>query len=492
MKRTCWSSYLTMNAYYVGLSFLWNSLHQFVLLLIIPLMVGQARQGSANSILHTFGLVVAIIVMPAAGALSDRLTSRWGRRRPFMIAGTALDLLFLAGIALAFSQPLSGSGLRMPGWVPFSGNPDFWVLLLMYLGLQFSSNVANGPLQGLIPDLVPEEHRGVPAGIKAAIETVMVVVAAIVSGALLGRQGWSLVTGAQTIVGISAAVLLVTLAINVFGIREKPISRAEVPSRSVRQAIQRSFQISRERDPDYIWLLVSRLFFLAGVGVISNFGLFYFRDVLLAGYPDAEHLAPQVMGGLMLLSGMVIILITIPAGALSDRWGRKPFSALAGVAGVMGAALLLFVNSRPGFVLSAHTIIELLLAGLLLGIGTGLFNSTAWAWATDLVPEREAARYLGISNWATGGSQILANLGGFALDLFNARAHNSGFSALFLMGVIYFLLAIIVLPKVRETRGASFWTRIRADHADNLPSARHAILIRRRGLDGEPQASTDD
>ncbi len=467
MKRTCWPRYLTMNAYYVGLSFLWNSLHQFVLLLIIPLMVGQARQGSANSILHTFGLIVAILVMPAAGALSDRLTARWGRRRPFMVAGTAMDMLFLAGLAFAFGQPLRTSGLVMPGWVPFSSNPDFWLLLSMYLGLQFSSNVANGPLQGLIPDLVPEEHRGVPAGIKAAIETVMVVVAAVVAGLLLGRSAWSEVTGAQVIVGISAVVLIVTLVINVVGIREQPISRAEVPSRSVRQAIQRSFRISRARDPDYFWLLVSRLFFLAGIGVISDFGLFYFRDVLLAGYPDAEHLAPQVMGGLMLLSGVMIVLITVPAGALSDRWGRKPFSAFAGVAGMLGAALLLFVHYRPGFVLNAFSISELLLAGLLLGVSMALFNSTAWAWATDLVPEREAARYLGISNLATGGSQILANLGGFALDFFNAQAHNAGYNALFSMGAIYFLLAIIVLPKIRETRGASIRTRISAGRTDD-------------------------
>ncbi len=466
MSRTCWSDYLTMNAYYVGLAFLWNSLHQFVLLLVIPLMVGQARQGSANGILHTFGLVVAMIVMPVAGALSDRLTSRWGRRRPFMVAGTALDMFFLAGMALAFGQPLRTSGLGMPGWFPFSSNPDFWLLLLMYLGLQFSSNVANGPLQGLIPDLVPDEHRGVPSGVKAAIETLMVVVAALVAGTLLGRPGWSVVSGAQVVVGVVAVVLVVTLVINVVGIREQPLSREQAPSRTVRRAIAGSFTINRTRDPDYIWLLVSRLFFLAGVGVISNFGLYYFRDVLLAGFPDAAHLAPQVMGGLMLLSGVVIVLMTVPAGALSDRWGRKPFSALAGIAGFFGAGLLLVVHRRPVLLLDAATIGELLLAGLLLGVGTGLFNSTAWAWATDLVPEREAARYLGISNLATGGSQILANLGGFALDFFNGQSHNAGYSALFFMGAVYFLLGVAMLPKIRDTRGRVIRTRIPAERGD--------------------------
>ncbi len=452
-KRPAWYEYLTMNAYFVGLGYLWNSLHQFILLLILPLMVGQARQGSANSILHTFGLVVAIVVMPVAGALSDRLTSRWGRRRPFMIAGTALDMVFLAGIAWAFGQPLTAGGVGMPSWFPFSVNADFWVLFVMYLGLQFSSNIANGPVQGLIPDLIPEAHRGLPSGLKAALEIVMVPVAAVITGRLLGRQDWDIVYAAQTVMLVVAIFLIATLAINVFGIRERPISRAEVPSRTVEEAVKRSFKISRERDPDYIWLLVSRLFILSGIGIISDFALFYFKDVVFAGVPGAEHLAPELVADLLTVAGLVIVFITIPAGILSDRWGRKPFSAIGGIVGVAGAIGLLFARSRPMFSLGPLVVTDLMLDGLVIGIGMGLFNSTAWAWATDLVPGREAARYLGISNLATGGSQILANLGGFALDWGNAGTPGMGYNILFVLGAVYFALGVVVLPKIRETRG---------------------------------------
>ncbi|MDE3091483.1 MAG: MFS transporter [Chloroflexota bacterium] len=454
LKRPTWLEYITMNAYFFGLGYLWNSLHLFVLLVILPLMIGQARQGSALGILRTIGLLIAIVVMPAAGALSDRLTSRWGRRRPFLILGTALDMIFLAGIAWSFGQPLTASGIAMPEWFPLTTNADFWALLfLAYLGLQFSSNLANGPIQGLIPDLVPEEHRGVASGIKSFIDIAVLVVAALVTGQLLGRQDWSIVFAAQVVIGVIALLLVVTLAINVFGIRERQIAADEIPSRTVGAAIKRSFAISRARDPDYIWLLVSRLFILAGIGIVSNFATFYFKDVVLAGQPNAEHLAPQLQSQLLTVAGIMIVLVTVPAGVLSDRWGRKPFSAIGGIVGLVGAVFLLFARYRPLFALGPLVVTDLLLDGLLIGFGMGLFNSTAWAWATDLVPANEAARYLGISNLATGGSQILAVFGGFVLDIVNAQSPGAGYNVIFLIGAVYFALGVIVLPKVRETRG---------------------------------------
>ena len=467
MKRLTWLEYVWMNAYYVGLGYLWNSLHLFVLLVMLPVMIGQARQGSALGILRTVGLVIAIVVMPAAGALSDRHTSRHGRRRPFMITGTALSLLFLAGIAWSFGQPLTAAGIAMPSWFPLTTNADFWLLLFFaYLGLQFSANIANGPIQGLIPDLVPAEHRGVVSGIKAFIEVAILVVTAIITGQLLGRQDWSIVFASQVVIVAIALFLIVTLAINVLGIHERQISAEEVPSRTVGEAIKRSFEISRERDPDYLWLLVSRLFILAGIGIISDFATFYFKDVVLAGQANAEHLAPQLQADLLTIAGIMIVLVTIPAGVLSDRWGRKPFSAIGGIIGIIGAVFLLFARYRPLFTIGPLVVTDLLFDGILIGIGIGLFNSTNWAWATDLVPAREAARYLGISNLATGGSQILAIAGGFVLDVANAQSPGVGYNILFSLGAIYFALGVLVLPKIRETRGASIGTRMNTETAD--------------------------
>jgi len=76
-------------------------------------------------------LVIAMLVQPAMGLLSDRIPSRFGRRRPFIFAGVLLDLVFLVCVALAF---------------------NYWILLIAVLLLQFSSNISHGAVQGLIPE----------------------------------------------------------------------------------------------------------------------------------------------------------------------------------------------------------------------------------------------------------------------------------------------------------------------------------------------------
>ena len=93
--------------------------------------------------LEGVGSLMAVIWQPLAGALSDRTRTRFGRRHPFILGGTIGDVLFLVGLAL------SGS---------------FGMVLIFYFLLQTASNTAQGPYQGLMPDVVPVEQRGIASG----------------------------------------------------------------------------------------------------------------------------------------------------------------------------------------------------------------------------------------------------------------------------------------------------------------------------------------
>jgi MFS family permease len=66
-------------------------------------LVSSDVAGRALSIVAIATFVFAIAVQPTAGAISDYVSSRWGRRKPFIVFGATLDLLFLAGIATANS-----------------------------------------------------------------------------------------------------------------------------------------------------------------------------------------------------------------------------------------------------------------------------------------------------------------------------------------------------------------------------------------------------
>ena len=416
------ADYFTLNAYWFALSFLWNSMGPILLPTMVPLLVPESQKGGALGILSACGLIVAIVVQPLAGAWSDSHTTRWGRRRPFLVGGTLADVVFLLLMATA-------------------GN--YWVLLVGYLLLQTSSNIAHGPYQGYIPDLVPLSKRGAVTGVKQFLEIVGIIATSLAVG--------NLVAGGQIVAAFVAiiAFLLLTMAITAFTVTERPFLGAEQPepgpasphvtagaqvsSRPV-GAILTSLFCSR----DFVLWLVSRLLILLGGNLVRNYALYFLTDVLRLPNPAAE------VGNLLAIIAVAIAIVVYPAGVLSDRWGRKPLVILSGALGAAGALLLV----------TASTLEMVLIDGAIIGVSIGIFLSVNWAWGADLIPSGEGGRFLGISNLATAGSGVLAGMGGLILDYFNAQSVNMGYPILFGSAAVCYVLGTLVVLGVRDVRAA--------------------------------------
>ncbi len=120
--------------------------------------------------------------------------------------------------------------------------------------------------------------------------------------------------------------------------------------------------------------------------------------------------------------------------------------ALAGLIAAAGTGMVLVVRT-PGLITAA---------GAIIGLGVGIFLSANWALVTDLVPEAEAARYLGIANIATaGGSGVARLLGGALIDPINRvmGSTSAGYLSLYGLTLVAFLLgtvAILRLPSRAE------------------------------------------
>jgi Na+/melibiose symporter-like transporter len=403
--------YFTLNAYWFALSFLWNSMGPILLPTIVPALVPESQKGGALGTLSALGLIIAIVVQPAAGAWSDGRTTRWGKRRPYIVGGTLFDTVFLLTMA-------------------FAGN--YVVLLIGYLLLQTSSNIAHGPYQGYIPELVPEAKRGAASGIARFLEIAGIIVTSLVVGNLVG-QG-------QVVPSFLAIIffLLFTMAITAIFVTEQPFDGATMaaPKTRVVEAIPESPLRVIFYSRDFFLWLVSRLLILLGGNLVRNYALYFLKDVL--GLPNPA----QEVGNLLAIIAVAIVVVVYPAGALSDRVGRKWLIVASGLLGAIGALMLM----------AATTLTMVLIDGALIGLSIGIFLSVNWAWATDLIPADEGGRFLGISNLATAGSGVLAGIGGFMLDAFNAQSHNLGYTALYLAATICYLLGTAVAVAVKDTR----------------------------------------
>ena len=367
------------------------------------------------------GLIVAVLWQPIVGAWSDRTHSPWGRRAPYFIAGTLLVAACLYAIALA---------------------PTFAVVVAGVLLIQLASNTVQGPWQALIPDQVPAGQRGAASGLKAAFDILAFVLGRQVSGRLVAAG--SVVGAVSVAAGLFAVVLLLTLV----AARERPMVLPAAPQ-PVPRVLGHSFVVDWKAHPAFAWWFANRFLFWAGFIALSTFLLFYMIDVVHM----AEAEAQRFVGNMSTVIGLVLLVVTLPSGWLADRVGRKPLVASAGLIAAVGTAMVLVVRT-PGLITAA---------GALIGLGVGVFLSANWALVTDLVPQAEAARYLGIANIATaGGSGVARLLGGALIDPVNRLlgSPSAGYLCLYGLTMLAFLAgtaAILRVPEQRRlvTRGES-------------------------------------
>ena len=419
MKRTSLSEIIYLNAYWVGLSFMWNSLHVIILPAVLLNYVPESQKNSYLGLLTFFGLIIAMVIQPISGALSDRWASRWGRRRPLILIGTAFDFVFLTILAWA-------GGL-------------LW-LAIGYIGLQFSSNIAHGPAQGLLPDRVPAEQLGSASGIKNLMDMAGLVAASLLMGRLVPAN----IVLATRPLGVVMAVLAASALVTLFGVREKPSTGIDnAGSRPAADSSEQPRQIPSGKlraSRSYWWLIASRFVFLLGIYDIQVFAQYYVRDVIRTPNPV------QLTGDLLAVITLGLIVFALLGGWLGDRLGglagHKKILALAGGIAAAGCLLMLMARTPAG----------LLGFGSVLGMGIGLFLTSNWALATKLAPNDAAGKFLGFTNLATAGSGAVARLTGPLIDLGNNAAAGEylGYMGMFLFGALCALVSVWLLKGVKS------------------------------------------
>jgi len=215
MKRLLkWYELLFLNSYQLGLSIASNVISPLLLPALVLVFMPPEKKNTSTALVYVTGLAVAMFIQPVMGMLSDRSTSKMGRRRPFIIVGALLNILFLGvmGASLWFKSSPLNAFLQSS----FGITASLAVLLLGIILLQFSSNISQAGQQGLIPDIVPEQQRGRASGIKSVMEMVPAALVLLISP-LIDRQKFWLV------ILILMLSFLVTMLITVAGTREEPL-----------------------------------------------------------------------------------------------------------------------------------------------------------------------------------------------------------------------------------------------------------------------------
>ena len=472
-----WYDYITINIYFLGLTTL-SQTNGLLIPLLVAQFVGEEQKGAYFGTYRLWTLMVALLMQSLWGMLSDRSRLRWGRRRPFILVSTLVDLLFIVGIGLLFGQ---------------GGLSGFYLLMVLAILLQASSNAAQAAAQALIPDLVPEAQRGRFSGVKALLEIPLpaILVAFTVGKLVSAGNIWAGL-------GIAMAMLVATMVITMF-VPEQPLKETPPPldwqpflrlvvmtalfsaiilglgglirwvgglaeaggsagimlwvmgllgavgmMAAVGLGVWLGVRVGLGQEglkhPSFAWWVINRLAFLVGVVNLSTFAVYYFQSRL--GFPAETAARPA--SALIQTVGIIIFVAALPSGWLADRFGRKRLLVASGLLAALGTAVMLATRDL--------TVINI--GGGIVGLAAGLFYPANWALGTQLAPREEAARYLGISNLAgAGAGAVGAYIGGPIADFFTRNAPQDpglGYVLLFSIYALLFLFSIFALTQIKE------------------------------------------
>lgn len=297
------------------------------------------------------------------GALSDRTRSRFGRRRPWIVIGFVLVAAALMLIGAA-RDPLH--------------------LMLAVMAFQLAVNALYAPLTALVPDLVPDAHKGLVSAWAGAALPVANLFTAVVVARLSGQPS------AQVAVVILAAGLLILPF--AFRVREPALPRLG-PAAPVWRAF-----VSL-RDPAFRVTFSSRLLAESAVAINTLYLLFWLQGARAGDLP-AGWSAVHAFGVLLIASTLAATLAGFGGGLLSDRIGRRRGFVIAGaVCMAVSLALLVAWPEWPGP----------LAAQILFGAGHGLHATTVAAMTAEILPDpAKAGRDLGVMNMAVALPQSFA------------------------------------------------------------------------------------
>jgi MFS family permease len=406
-----------LGSYWLGLTAMWVGLGQLLAgRLEFEHLVAPGTEGASLLQITAAGTLLAAGLQPAIGTVSDHAGSRFGRRLPFIVAGSLADIVFLAGVAL------SSSVLSIAGF---------------FLALQVSSNIAQAPYQGYVPDLVHRDQVGTASGIVG----VMVILGNVV-GFAVGAAG--IASGQYVAAALALGLVeLATVALLVVGVREPPAEAASRGGRGWLAVARSAWGRDVLRRPGFVAAVGVRFALLTASATLVALAPFYLSRVFDMG--------PQTVGPVLLslvaCVGVGTLVATLPAARVSDRVGRRPVIWVACGLGGLGLLTCALAPTVP-----------IAFAGAVgFGLAGGAFLAVDWAQISELVPRDAAGRFMGIANIATVTAALAATaVGGMVMDIIGGPSRAaSGPRAALLFGVACFAVGALLLTRVPETRRAA-------------------------------------
>ncbi|MBN1836675.1 MAG: MFS transporter [Spirochaetales bacterium] len=388
---------------FLGVSVVWAMYNAYV-----PIFLKSTFELRSSVIggIMTIDNIFAIVLLPFLGALSDRTRTRMGRRRPYILVGSILALIFF--VLIPYTNLYQVLGLMM----------------LTVILMNLSMALFRSPVIALMPDITPSKFRSQANGIINFMGGLGALLVYFGGKSLYDRNiALPFVVGGLVMFGASMMVVLF--------IREPEVVESSEEGR--RLSLAASFRELRANLKDVfagerslLFVLLSILFWFIGFNSIETFFTSYARF----------HLDIPESTGAMILGffSVTFMVMSLASGFLGSRFGRRRTIRV-------GIVVLVVILIASLFLRSFWPLAAVFVVG---GIGWALINVNSLPMVVDMTTLAKVGGYTGLYYFFSQAANIIAPpAAGALIDAF-------GYPALMVFASGMFLLAFVMMSFVRR------------------------------------------
>jgi len=390
---------------FLGVSVVWAMYNAYV-----PVFL-KSTFGLRSSLIGgimTIDNVFAILLLPFLGALSDRTRSRLGRRRPYILVGSILALVFF--VLIPYTNLYQVLGLMM------------LTIVLMNLSMA----LFRSPVIALMPDITPSRFRSQANGVINFMGGLGALLVYFGGKPLYDRNiALPFVVGGLVMFGASLLVVLF--------IREPRLEPADAPGAGRRSSLAASFRELQGNLKDVfagekslLFVLLGILFWFVGFNAIETFFTSYGRFHL----GMKESTAALILG----FFSVTFMVTSIASGFLGSRVGRRRTIRMGIV--VTAAALIVSLFLRSFGALAGVFVVG--------GFGWALINVNSLPMVVDMTTVEKVGGYTGLYYFFSQAANIIAPpVAGALIDAF-------GYPALLVFSSAMFAVAFVMMSFVHR------------------------------------------
>ena len=373
--------------------------------------------------------VLALILLPLFGMISDKTDTRLGKRMPYILVGTALSAVLLT-ILITIARP--------------SGNLALFVGVLLLLLI--SMGIYRSPAVSLMPDLTPAPFRSTANAIINLMGTLGGIYILVMIKVLLKEAADPSQTNYIPLMLSLVLFMVVAVAVVFFAINERKI-KEEIKREGGLQSLGETFENDADNASDaqnsndnmasktmpvevkrsLSFLLLSVfLWFTAYNAVTTAFSRFV---------GEVWDLHDNAYATCLLVATIAATLSYVPIAFVSSKIGRKK-TILIGIS--LMAASYVITGLYPHFSPSINIFFALV------GIGWASINVNSYPMVVEMSKAGDIGKYTGTYYTFSMAAQVFTPIfSGFLLE-------NISYRTLFPYAFIFSALAFVTMLMVKH------------------------------------------